>query len=55
MSDANMRPGDEAPPEEPAAAENTCPDCGGTGKRASGDTCSTCQGTGEVREAVGGG
>ena len=49
-----MRPGDEAPPEEPAAAENVCPSCAGSG-RADGDTCETCGGTGTVTEAVGGG
>ena len=54
MADEPMKPGDEAPPEEPAAAVNECPDCGGTGQR-DGGTCDTCRGTGEVQEAVGGG
>jgi len=49
-----MRPGDEAPEEEPAAGENACPDCGGSGER-DGRECPTCRGTGEVTEAVGGG
>lgn len=50
----DMRPGDEAPPEEPAAAENTCEHCGGTGRH-EGETCPVCHGTGVVEEAVGGG
>jgi DnaJ-class molecular chaperone len=54
MSDEPMKPGDEAPAGEPAAGENTCEACGGTG-REDGGTCPECQGTGEVREAVGGG
>ena len=50
----NMKPGDEAPPDEPAAAENTCEHCAGTGQH-EGETCHVCQGTGVVEEAVGGG
>jgi hypothetical protein len=50
----DMRPGDEAPPEEPSAEENLCPDCGGSGRR-DGETCATCGGTGRIEEAVGGG
>ena len=49
-----MRPGDEAPPREPAAGETECPDCAGSGQK-DGDTCPACRGTGWVREAVGGG
>lgn len=48
------RPGDEAPPVEPAAGEDACPDCGGSG-RLSGEPCPTCRGTGRVSEGVGGG
>ena len=55
MTHENMKPGDEAPPEEPSAATNTCEHCGGTGKHENGETCPVCQGTGEVQEAVGGG
>lgn len=55
MSDEHMKPGDEAPPEEPAAGANACPHCGGSGKHDSGETCPVCDGTGEVQEAVGGG
>jgi DnaJ-class molecular chaperone len=49
-----MRPGDEAPPGEPAAGETECPECEGSGRK-DGDTCPSCRGTGRVREAVGGG
>ena len=49
-----MAPGDEAPPERNETAPNTCPDCGGSGRRDGGE-CRTCGGTGEVEEAVGGG
>jgi hypothetical protein len=55
MSDEPMKPGDEAPPEEPAAGKNTCEHCGGTGRHENGEVCPECRGTGEVREAVGGG
>lgn len=48
------RPGDEAPPGEPSAAEAICPDCSGSGRR-SGRPCPTCRGTGRVTEGVGGG
>ncbi|HEX2128976.1 MAG TPA: hypothetical protein VHF58_07135 [Solirubrobacterales bacterium] len=52
--DDELRPGDEVPPEEPSAGENTCPDCGGSGQR-DGRECPTCAGTGTVTEAIGGG
>lgn len=47
-------PGDEVPPETPSAGENSCPDCGGTG-RVGGNECPTCGGDGLITEAVGGG
>ena len=50
----DMRPGDEAPPQEPAVGEVECPECHGSGKL-NGEACRNCQGTGMVREAVGGG
>ena len=50
----DLRPGDEAPPEEPSAGENTCPACGGTGRGNDGE-CPECEGTGIVTEAIGGG
>ena len=55
MTDEQMKPGDEAPPEEPASGKVPCEHCGGTGKHENGETCPECQGTGEVRAAVGGG
>lgn len=54
MTHEEMKPGDEAPSEEPAAGTNTCEHCGGTGRH-DGETCPVCHGTGEVQEAVGGG
>lgn len=50
----DMRPGDEAPAEEPVTGEDVCPDCGGSGRR-HGERCPTCAGTGRVSEGVGGG
>jgi hypothetical protein len=50
----DMAPGDEAPPEQPPAGANTCPDCHGTGRAGDGD-CPTCGGRGYVIEGVGGG
>ncbi len=55
MSHESMKPGDEAPPGEPAAGTNECEHCGGTGRQENGEVCPECRGTGEVREAVGGG
>ncbi len=49
-----MRPGDEAPAEEPSAAENVCPECGGSGS-IDGEQCANCEGTGRITEAIGGG
>ena len=50
----DLAPGDEAPPGEPSAGENLCPECGGSGKLGGGE-CPTCGGRGMVIEAVGGG
>jgi len=50
----DMAPGDEAPPEQPPAGENECPDCDGSGRRG-GEECPTCGGSGRVTEGVGGG
>lgn len=50
----DLSPGDEAPPEEPAAAENVCPPCQGSGRAGDG-ACPACGGSGTVSEAVGGG
>ena len=50
----DMRPGDEAPPDEPSAAENICPECSGSGS-VDGEQCGNCEGTGRITEAIGGG
>lgn len=50
----DLTPGDEAPPGEPSAGENVCPECGGSGELDGGD-CANCGGSGMVVEAVGGG
>jgi hypothetical protein len=47
-------PGDEAPPEEPSAGENICPECDGSGKK-DGAECPNCEGSGRIIEAIGGG
>ena len=49
-----MRPGDEAPPGEPAAGDNLCPHCSGTGRQGE-DACPKCEGTGLVTTGIGGG
>ena len=46
--------GDDAAPGVPGTGENTCPDCGGSGKINSAP-CKTCGGTGKVVEGIGGG
>jgi DnaJ-class molecular chaperone len=53
-TDPELAPGDEVPAGSANAAENFCPDCGGSGVK-DGDTCATCGGRGRVMEAVGGG
>jgi hypothetical protein len=49
-----MAPGDEAPPGEPAAGENVCPECGGSG-RIDDRACEDCGGSGKVTTGIGGG
>jgi hypothetical protein len=53
-SSDELKPGDEAPPDEPSAGEDLCPECGGSGEK-DGGTCEACRGTGRVQEAIGGG
>jgi hypothetical protein len=48
-----MAPGDEAPAGTPGTGEKVCPDCGGSGRRASGP-CPTCGGTGKITAGIGG-
>jgi DnaJ-class molecular chaperone len=51
---ADMRPGDEVPPDSKLGAANVCPHCNGSGEDDRG-RCEFCAGTGEIQEAVGGG
>ena len=53
-SGPKLNPADDAKPGTPGAAENTCPDCAGTG-RVESRPCQTCGGTGKVIEGIGGG
>ncbi|MFL9824780.1 hypothetical protein [Rhodoplanes sp. SY1] len=52
-TDAQPRPGDEAPSGTPGTGEAICPDCEGTGRRDS-RACPTCRGTGKVVQGIGG-
>lgn len=52
--DPHLSPGDEVEPDVPAAGENVCPECGGSG-RVGEEQCPACEGRGTVTEAVGGG
>jgi DnaJ-class molecular chaperone len=54
-SDPDLRPGDEVHGNTEEAAEDICPQCGGSGRDDSGSTCSVCAGTGRVVEGAGGG
>lgn len=49
-----MAPGDQAPAGTPGTGETACPDCGGSGRAASGAECPTCEGTGRVTVGIGG-
>ena len=48
-------PGDEVPPGTEGAAEDICPECGGSGRLENGESCPNCNGTGVIIRAVGGG
>ncbi len=48
-------PGDEVPPGTEGAAEDVCPQCGGSGRLDNGESCPNCNGTGVIIRAVGGG
>jgi DnaJ-class molecular chaperone len=50
---AAMSPGDEAPAGTPGTGEDVCPNCGGSGRAASG-ACPMCGGTGKVIVGIGG-
>lgn len=50
---AQRNPGDEAAPGAFQTAENTCPECNGSGKMADQAMCPNCGGTGMVVVTVG--
>ena len=50
---APMSPGDEAPAGTAGTGEDVCPNCGGSGRAASG-ACPMCGGTGKVTVGIGG-
>ncbi len=50
-----LKPGDEAAPGTPGAAEDICDECSGSGKLAGGEECPACAGTGRVMRGIGGG
>jgi len=52
--DPDLKPGDEAEPGTPGAAEDLCESCGGSGKL-DGKPCPECEGTGRVMRGIGGG
>ena len=52
-TNADMAPGDEAPPGTPGTGEDVCPKCNGSGE-ADGETCANCEGTGRIVSGIGG-
>lgn len=54
-SEPDLKPGDEAAPGTPGAAEDICDECSGKGTLASGAPCPACEGTGRVMRGIGGG
>lgn len=53
--DTPLKPGDEAAPGTPGAAEDICDQCSGTGTVSGGAPCPACEGTGRVMRGIGGG
>jgi RecJ-like exonuclease len=53
--DPDLKPGDEAEPGTPGAAEDLCETCGGSGKLDDGKECPECEGSGRVMRGIGGG
>ncbi|WP_424134785.1 DUF2934 domain-containing protein [Roseomonas chloroacetimidivorans] len=51
---ANLNPGDDAPPGTPGTGEDVCPVCQGSG-RVENRACDACGGTGIVTKGVAGG
>ena len=54
-TEETLKPGDEAAPGTPGAAEDICDQCSGSGKLAAGTECPACEGTGRVMRGIGGG
>ncbi len=54
-SEPSLKPGDEAKPGTPGAAEDICEQCGGSGKLSNGTPCPACAGSGRVMRGIGGG
>ena len=50
-----LKPGDEAAPGTPGAAEDVCDQCSGRGTISDGTPCPSCDGTGRVMRGIGGG
>lgn len=55
QGDPDLKPGDEAAPGTPGAAEDICDQCSGKGTLADGAACPACEGTGRVMRGIGGG
>ena len=53
-TNADMNPGDQAPPGTPGTGENICPECQGSG-RLEGKACPSCSGSGKVITGISGG
>lgn len=54
-SEPSLKPGDEAKPGTPGAAEDICEKCSGSGKLSNGTPCPECGGSGRVMRGIGGG
>lgn len=52
-ADADLNPGDEAPPGTTGTGEDLCPDCAGSGRR-DDRPCPTCNGSGRITAGIGG-
>lgn len=50
---SQRNPGDEVTTQATQTAENTCPECQGSGKKADQSLCQNCGGTGIVIVTVG--
>jgi hypothetical protein len=50
----DVNPGDAGPPGTAGTGEDTCPVCGGSGKK-NGRTCANSGGSGKIIQGIGGG